>query len=88
LAVLDERKAEGTVTPPENVVYEQIVMKHTLKNPSSFIVVTLRSTRHKGCVCCGVPLASFDEAVAHWNKELAKSDEPENSRRQSQPSCQ
>ena len=74
--MLDERKAKDIITPPVIVVYEQI-MKHSLKNPSSFIVVTLRSTRHKGCVCCGAPLASFDEAVAHWNKELDKTDEQE-----------
>ena len=47
-------------------------MKHGLKRPSSFIVVTLRSTRHGACVRCGTPLKSFDEAVKHWNKELQK----------------
>ena len=61
-------------TLPANDVMSK---RHTLKNPSSFIVVTLRSTMHGACVCCGAPLSSFDEAVAHWNKELAKSDEQE-----------
>jgi len=52
-------------------------MKHSLKHPSSFSVVTLRSTMHKACVCCGKPLRSYEESVEHWKKELAKTDEQE-----------
>jgi len=46
--------------------------KHCLRSPSSFIVVVLRSLRHGSCVCCGVPLHSFDESAEHWEKELNK----------------
>lgn len=45
---------------------------HKLKRPSSFTVVTLRSTMHKACVCCGKPLKSYEDAVKHWERELAK----------------
>lgn len=46
-------------------------MIHKLKNKSSFIVVVLRSLRHRACVRCGKPLKSFDESADHWEKELA-----------------
>ncbi len=49
-------------------------MRHVLRSPSSFIVVTLRSTRHGACLRCGTPLKSFDEAVEHWEKELGIND--------------
>jgi len=45
-------------------------MKHSLKSPSSFIVVVLSSTMHKACVRCGKPLKSFEEAARHWEEEL------------------
>jgi len=47
-------------------------MVHKLKRQSSFIVVVLRSLRHKACVCCGKPLKSYEDAVKHWERELAK----------------
>jgi len=47
-------------------------MIHKLKNPSSFIVVVLRSLAHKACVCCGKPIHSFEESAKHWREELAK----------------
>ena len=50
-------------------------MIHKLKNPSSFIVVVLRSLRHRGCVRCNKPIRSFEESVAHWNQELQKTDD-------------
>lgn len=45
---------------------------HKLKRPSSFIVVVLRSTMHKACVCCHEPIRSFEESVEHWTKQLQK----------------
>lgn len=45
-------------------------MKHNLKNPSSFIVVVLRSLRHGACVRCNKPIHSMEESVKHWEKEL------------------
>lgn len=50
-------------------------MKHSLKRPSSFIVVVLSSLRHGACVRCGTPLKSFEEAAGHWERELIKSNE-------------
>jgi len=50
-------------------------MIHKLKNPSSFIVVILRSLRHKACVCCGVPINSLKESSRHWERELEKTKE-------------
>jgi len=47
-------------------------MRHYLKSSSSYIVVVLRSLRHRACVCCGKPLSSFDESADHWEKELNK----------------
>jgi len=29
---------------------------------------------HKACVCCGKPLKSYEDAVKHWEKELAKAE--------------
>lgn len=46
--------------------------KHYLKNPSSFIVVVLRSLMHRACVNCGAPIKSFEESSEHWEKELKK----------------
>jgi len=48
---------------------------HYLKRKSSFIVVVLRSLRHKACVGCGKPIASFEESVKHWEKAL-KDEQP------------
>ncbi len=45
-------------------------MEHKLKNQSSFIVVVLRSLRHKACVCCGEKINSLDESFKHWEKAL------------------
>lgn len=44
--------------------------KHYLKTKSSFILVVLRSLRHKGCVCCGQKTETLEEAGEHWKKEL------------------
>ena len=49
-------------------------MIHKLKNSSSFIVVVLRSLRHKACVKCGKPIASFEESIEHWDEELKKAE--------------
>lgn len=46
---------------------------HKLKNNSSFIVVVLRSLRHRACVRCGKPIKSLDESINHWDKELIRS---------------
>lgn len=46
--------------------------RHYLKNPSSFIVVVLRSLMHQACVCCGEPIHSLEESAEHWEKELKK----------------
>ena len=45
-------------------------MAHYLKRKSSFIVVVLKSLRHKACVNCGKPIASFKESAEHWEKAL------------------
>lgn len=45
-------------------------MEHKLKAKSSFIVVVLRSLRHKACVRCEMPIKSFEDSFAHWRKEL------------------
>ena len=50
-------------------------MIHKLKNQSSFIVVVLRSLRHRACVRCGKPIKSYEESVDHWDKELERSSE-------------
>lgn len=49
---------------------------HYLKRKSSFIVVVLRSLRHKACVNCGKPIRSFEESLQHWDKELKKTELP------------
>jgi len=51
-------------------------MVHKLKNPSSFIVVVLRSLRHKACVKCGKPINSLEESSRHWEEELEKAKGP------------
>jgi len=45
-------------------------MEHKLKNQSSFIVVVLRSLRHKACVRCGEKIDSLEESFEHWEKVL------------------
>ena len=45
-------------------------MEHKLKHQSSFIVVVLRSLRHKACVCCGQKIDSLDESFEHWEESL------------------
>lgn len=45
-------------------------MEHKLKHQSSFIVVVLRSLRHKACVCCGEKINSLDESFKHWEESL------------------
>lgn len=47
---------------------------HKLKSSSSFIVVTLKSTACRVCICCGKPIKSFEEACEHWNFELDKAE--------------
>lgn len=51
-------------------------MIHKLKNSSSFIVVVLRSLRHKACVRCNKPIGSFEESVEHWKNELGFNENP------------
>ena len=46
------------------------ICEHKLKNPSSFIVVVLRSLMHRGCVRCRIPIKTLDESFEHWEKEL------------------
>jgi len=50
--------------------------EHRLKDPSSFIVVVLRSLRHGSCVFCGEPVRSLEESAAHWRKALDESKNP------------
>ena len=45
-------------------------MEHKLKHQSSFIVVVLRSLRHKACVRCGEKIDSLGESFEHWEKAL------------------
>jgi len=45
-------------------------MEHKLKHQSSFIVVVLRSLRHKACVCCGKKIDSLEKSFEHWEKAL------------------
>lgn len=45
-------------------------MEHKLKHQSSFIVVVLRSLRHKACVRCGKKIDSLDESFKHWEESL------------------
>jgi hypothetical protein len=45
-------------------------MEHKLKHQSSFIVVVLRSLRHKACVRCGEKIDSLEESFEHWEKAL------------------
>lgn len=47
-------------------------MIHSLKHPSSFIVVILKSLMHKACIRCNKPINSLEESAAHWEKELSK----------------
>ena len=47
-------------------------MEHKLKHQSSFIVVVLRSLRHKACVRCGEKINSLEESFEHWEKALKK----------------
>jgi len=47
-------------------------MEHKLKHQSSFIVVVLRSLRHKACICCGEKINSLEESFEHWEKALKK----------------
>lgn len=49
---------------------EDGIAKHYLKRSSSFIVVILRSLRHKGCVCCNYPIHSLEESEKHWREKL------------------
>jgi hypothetical protein len=49
-------------------------MVHRLKHPSSFIVVVLRSLRHRACVCCGEPVNTFEESAEHWKRELQRTE--------------
>lgn len=42
--------------------------RHTLRSPSSFIVVVLKSLMHHACVCCGEPVHSLEESAEHWEK--------------------
>jgi len=49
-------------------------MGHKLKSQSSFIIVVLRSLRHKACVRCGKPIGSLVESSENWERELAKAD--------------
>ena len=44
--------------------------KHMLKNPSSFIVVVLKSLICQVCLCCGKPIESLEESIEHWEEEL------------------
>lgn len=43
-------------------------VKHSLRSPSSFIVVVLKSLMHRACICCGKPIASLEEASQHWKE--------------------
>jgi hypothetical protein len=47
---------------------------HTLKSPSSFIVVILSSLRHRSCVRCHYPIHSLEESYNHWTTALEKND--------------
>lgn len=50
--------------------------KHYLKSRSSYIVVLLKSLRHKGCVCCNYPIKSLEESSEHWDEMLIKDKDP------------
>ena len=43
---------------------------HRLKNPSSFIVVVLKSLAARVCICCGEKIESFEQSTAHWERKL------------------
>ncbi|MCK4351798.1 hypothetical protein KAW65_00130 [candidate division WOR-3 bacterium] len=43
-------------------------VKHSLRSPSSFIVVVLKSLRHRACIRCGEPINSLEESFEHWEK--------------------
>jgi uncharacterized C2H2 Zn-finger protein len=33
-----------------------------------FVVMILRSLRHRSCVVCGLPLDSLDDSSRHWHE--------------------
>jgi hypothetical protein len=60
---------------PENIENEFYdfgdEMEHSLRSPSSYIVVVLRSLRHGACVRCRTKIHSLEESLRHWDNHLA-----------------
>lgn len=54
------------------ILKDKATKKHYLKHQSSYIVVILKSLRHKGCVCCNYPIKSLDESSKHWDEMLER----------------
>lgn len=52
-------------------------IKHRLKNSSSYIVVVLRSLRHKACITCNKPINSLEKSFEHWSRELSDNNQLE-----------